>query len=393
MSERSLTLLAGAQTDQPGLVARVRELTAVLDGNAAGSEHHDREMQNGVTAVREAGFFSPFAPRRFGAHEADPRTAVEVLAELGRADGSTAWVAATLSAASYLASLLGERGRRDVWSEDPYATVCGASSLTGTGLAKSGGVVVTGKWRHVVGLCHSQWALVGVLIVDPLGVVDRVLALVPTRQARVAGTRGGARATVTGEESTLAVDRLFVPDHHLLSLPRALTGGYAGEHPDEPLYQATPTSLLTVTRLSPVLGMAEAALEQTSQLLRSDGLIVLPKVRDNVADAASQIDTARLHTSRAIDEIENGIRTGTRLDLRTRARIRMDVSTAAHNTRTAVRLLLDVAHNGLQRDSSLQRIWQKLQLKTQHRLLSDRLSREMYGRVLAGMEDRSSYLA
>ena len=138
--------------------------------------------------------------------------------------------------------------------------------------------------------------------------------------------------------------------------------------------------------------MAEAALEQTSPLLRSEGLIILPKVRGNVADAASQIDTARLHTLRAIDDIENGIRTGTRLDLRTRARIRMDVSTAAHNTRTAVRLLLDVAHNGLRPDSSLQRIWQKLELKTQHRLLSDRLSREMYGRVLAGIEDRSSYL-
>jgi 3-hydroxy-9,10-secoandrosta-1,3,5(10)-triene-9,17-dione monooxygenase len=129
------------------------------------------------------------------------------------------------------------------------------------------------------------------------------------------------------------VDRLFVPDHRLLSLPRALTGGYAGEHPDEPLYQATPTSLLTVTRLIPVLGMAEAALEQTSKLLRSRGLIILPKVRGTVADAASQIDTARLHTLRAIDDIENGIRAGTRLDLRTRARIRMDVSALQPTTR------------------------------------------------------------
>jgi hypothetical protein len=33
---------------------------------------HDRAVQHGLTAVREADFFSLFAPRRFGAHEADP---------------------------------------------------------------------------------------------------------------------------------------------------------------------------------------------------------------------------------------------------------------------------------------------------------------------------------
>ena len=65
MSDRSLTLLAGAQTDQPGFVVRVRELAAVLDGNAAGSEHHDRAVP-GLSRISTEITLSQMHPDRKG---------------------------------------------------------------------------------------------------------------------------------------------------------------------------------------------------------------------------------------------------------------------------------------------------------------------------------------
>jgi hypothetical protein len=50
-----------------------------------------------------------------------------------------------------------------------------------------------------------------------------------------------------------------------------------------------------------------------------------PSVRFNLAEAASLIDTARLHSFRAVEDVEDGIRDRAQLDLATRARIRMDV--------------------------------------------------------------------
>jgi 3-hydroxy-9,10-secoandrosta-1,3,5(10)-triene-9,17-dione monooxygenase len=99
---------------QHDLVEEAKSLVPLLRSCAVETEELGRLPRRSAEALRRAGFFSMFAPRRFGGHETSPHAAAEVLAELGRGDGSTAWVAAMLSATAYLVSLLGEEGRRDV---------------------------------------------------------------------------------------------------------------------------------------------------------------------------------------------------------------------------------------------------------------------------------------
>jgi 3-hydroxy-9,10-secoandrosta-1,3,5(10)-triene-9,17-dione monooxygenase len=198
------------------------------------------------------------------------------------------------------------------------------------------------------------------------------------------------------------VDSVLVPDHHLLSLHRVLTGEYAADHPDEPLYGHNPVSLLALTLLSPVLGMTDAALEHTMRLLKSGRFCGKPlfgsptgspSLQLNIADAASRIDTARLHAFRAIGDIERGIREGVGLDLDIRARIRMDIGTAVRHARSAVRLLLDVGGPaGFRLGRPVQRIWRDLEQITRYELLSADVSREIYGRTLLGIQNQATYL-
>jgi alkylation response protein AidB-like acyl-CoA dehydrogenase len=99
-------------------------------------------------------------------------------------------------------------------------------------------------------------------------------------------------------------------------------------------------------------------------------------VQFNVAEAASLIDTARLHSLRAVEDGGGGIRDGVQLDLATRARIRMDVGVTAKRAREAVDLLLNVGGaRGFALSNPVQRIWRDLETATRHPMLSTDLGR------------------
>ncbi len=75
------------------LVARATALVPLIREHAAETSE-DRAVSPAVMeALEEAELFNLFVPRRFGGHEASMRTAMEVLAEIARGDGSTAWAA------------------------------------------------------------------------------------------------------------------------------------------------------------------------------------------------------------------------------------------------------------------------------------------------------------
>ena len=63
------------------------------------------------TALVEAGLFRLLTPRRLGGYESGLRTAVEVTATLGAADGSTAWLVGIGTGAAWLLGM-GSRKRR-----------------------------------------------------------------------------------------------------------------------------------------------------------------------------------------------------------------------------------------------------------------------------------------
>jgi alkylation response protein AidB-like acyl-CoA dehydrogenase len=262
----------------------------------------------------------------------------------------------------------------------------------------AGGLVASAHCRPLSGIHQAEWAIVHVPERDQDGNIIRpVLVLVPVSAGSVEQTWHVAGMSGTGSDS-LVLDEVFVPSHRVLSFPKVLSGGYAAEHPGEALAAGTIMSFLCVSTLGPVLGMAEAALEHTMEILgkgKSIGAssyrnaIDSPSVQFNVADAASRIDTARLHCFRAVEDLERGIRLGAQLDLPTRARIRMDAGTAARNAREAVDLLLNVGGgSGFALDNPVQRIWRDVETTSRHPMQSLELGREIYARSLLGIEEQ-----
>ena len=56
------------------------------------------------------------------------RTYLEVISEVGRGCGSTAWVASLINVCAWLASLFPDRAQRDVWGTNPDAWIAGAGT-------------------------------------------------------------------------------------------------------------------------------------------------------------------------------------------------------------------------------------------------------------------------
>jgi alkylation response protein AidB-like acyl-CoA dehydrogenase len=87
------------------LVRRASEIVPTLQKHASWNEEHRRIHEESLQALEQAGVFRLRLPKRYGGYEVDARTLVEVLAELGQGDGSTAWVAWVLASNTWLVGL------------------------------------------------------------------------------------------------------------------------------------------------------------------------------------------------------------------------------------------------------------------------------------------------
>ncbi|WP_067432791.1 acyl-CoA dehydrogenase family protein [Nocardioides jensenii] len=391
-----------AEPTSDALVARAAELVPLLRANAETTEKQRRVAEENIEAIKAADLYRVSVPARLGGLETDVTTSLRISVELGRGDGSTAWASTLMNVCSWIAGLFPERAQQEVWGEDPAARVCGVIAPTSTSRRVEGGLVVTGKWGFASGCLHSQWAGLGVHIVNEDGeAVDQGMALIPMSDLSVEDTWYVAGMRGTGS-NTLVADEVFVPDHRILSVTRGIGGDYATEHTDEALYRSAMVPVLALVLVAPQLGLAKQALELVQASLAKgrgisytfyDKSSLAPTTQLQVAKAAQLIDTAELHMLRAGADIDRAAASGEYLDFTTRARVRADVSTIATHCREAVDLLLNVHGAGSFAEANpMQRVWRDLETGSRHAVVNPEIGFELYGRALLGVEEQITAL-
>jgi 3-hydroxy-9,10-secoandrosta-1,3,5(10)-triene-9,17-dione monooxygenase len=285
-----------------------------------------------------------------------------------------------------------------VLEADPDARLCGVVAPSSTARAVDGGLVVTGRWGFASACLHSQWALLGVPVVDASGQqIDQGLALIPMSDLTIEDTWYVAGMRGTGS-NTLVAEDVFVPSHRILSVTRAIVGEYGTEHTDEPVYRSAFVPVLSLVLVGPLLGLAKGALDDVkASLAKGKGIsytfyekaIDSGSTQINVAEAASLVDTAELHTFRAADDIDRAARSGQYMDPLSRARVRMDVGVVARRTREAMDLLLSVHGAGSFAEANrLQIKWRDLETGSRHAVVNPSIAGEAYGRALLGVEEQ-----
>jgi 3-hydroxy-9,10-secoandrosta-1,3,5(10)-triene-9,17-dione monooxygenase len=227
------------------VLSRADALVPLLSAESEESDRRGRLTGDSVDALRANDMFTLMKP---GPGQACLRTVVEVCTRLAHGSGSAAWLVSLAAGAAYQVSLFDEAARADVWAGDPAAAVCGSIAMSGTAERVPGGFEVTGRWQPVSGIHESAWVTVGVVESES---GERLVALLPVAETTVETTWHVAGMRGTGSD-TVRVNRVFVPDHHVLPFAQVL----ARAEPTLPFVSAGVAVLL-----GPVLGLAEAALD------------------------------------------------------------------------------------------------------------------------------------
>ncbi len=389
---------AGEQPTNDDLVARATELVPLLRKNAAATEAQGRLMEENIAAIEDAGLLRILLPARVGGYQRDFRTAMRVGVELGRGDGATAWWSCLQYFGSWAVSQLGDQARNEVWGKSPNARFCGAFKVSSKSTYTDGGLIVSGSWAFATGCELAQWAGLAVPIIDANG--DRLgdgMGLAPVRDLAIDKTWNVVGMQGTGSH-TLVADEIFIPNHRILSVTKAMQGEYLNQHEDEPMSRAAFTPILLLVLVPAQIGLAKYALEIVKNSLAKGREItytfykearLAPSIHLQIAQAAQLIDTAELHMMRSATVIDEAANAGVELNYETRARVRADISTTVLRCREAVDLLLNVQGAGsFAAANPLQRVWRDLEAAGRHAAANPAIGYEVYGRATLGVIDQ-----
>lgn len=242
---------------------------------------------------------------------------------------------------------------------------------------------------------HSDWALVGMPAVDSQGQeIDQGFALIPMSDVTIEDSWYAVGMQGTGS-NTIVADDVFVPSHRIASVPKLIEGVPQTPFTEEVMYRASFIPVAALALVGPQLGLCAKALEFVLEKAPNRGVSFTfydrqsgsPSFQLAVAAAATEIDTAHLCAYRAAEDIDSVARYGRKLSYLERARVKMDVGKSITAAREAIDTLISAHGAGSFAEASLlQRIWRDQECASRHAVLSPRISAEVYGKALLGIE-------
>ncbi|MFG1609930.1 acyl-CoA dehydrogenase family protein [Actinoplanes sp. NPDC049265] len=360
------------------LLNAARKTVPTLLANAARTEAELTPAPDSVAAVREAGLFALAVPRAAGGQEADLRTLVETLAELGRGCPSTAWVTGLNASNKGVTRLLTADAAQDAILADPDAVVCASAVVArgSSGVRVPGGLRISGRWAMASGSELASFAIVGAPLPDN-GTPAPAMVLVPLADLAVERTWKAAGLAGTSSHTVVAED-VFVPER-FVSFPDAgraiapelfFTGGLAA--------------------LAPMIGATRGAQDLVAAAIaggRAPYMTTYARIADSplgrywFTEAKRRTDEAMRRAVRVAGVLDDRP-AGEGLPVAERIELRVELSTAARECREAMELLLDLhGASGFADDNPLQRFWRDVAVGTRHPFFSPYILAEDHGRL------------
>lgn len=394
--DRALHAFDRAAGPDESIVAKARALRPMIKANAQASEDGRRVVQASIDALHEQGLFHVSVPKHRGGQGASFRTFIETVAEVGRADGGTGWACCLLNVCTWFATLFSDRAQDEVFNATPRARVCGIFTPAEKGTRVEGGYRVSGMWHYGSGSLHADWGALGIRIgTHADGSPEVGLALIPFTDLTIKDTWYVAGMRASGS-NTLVADDIFIPEHRVMRFEDMAAENYSRTYADENNYHASFVPVAAIVLVAAQLGLARAAMDATlgSGARKAVSYTIYnqasqsPPHQIKTAEAMCDIDQAHLLIARACADIDYAASQHQKLELVTRARIRMDTGRAAQLCRGAINMLLSVNGAGsFANVNPLQRIWRDSEVASRHAFVLPEFASFIYGRALFGVPD------
>src|SRR5262245_8950406 len=315
------------------ILGRVRELRSEIEARALAAEKAKRVPAETMEALRDAGVFRTMQPKRFGGYEYGPAELAQIGFELGRACGSTGWCGTLAVCFGWKTAFFPLEAQQEVW-DDPDNLIAVSYTPTPKVEVVDGGIKIAGTWPWASGVDSATWLILAALIPGKDGPPAPAWCLVPVRDVvvdhdswNVSGLQG------TGSKTVAITEPLFVPSHRVLSLGAIFSGKVPGlEVPDNDQARFTFPTFGPTALVSPIVGMAQGALDAFTETARDAKRMARPGVFEKVAEspliqsligqAAARVDAARTLMLTSLREGQDVVRSGGTLEIEQRVRIR-----------------------------------------------------------------------
>jgi alkylation response protein AidB-like acyl-CoA dehydrogenase len=355
-----------------GLLALTRSLSTLLDEESPRAEADGAITAATVEAFHDAGLFRLQAPTEVGGHEADMITAVEVIEEACRADGSAGWaLMAGMTNMAIAGAFFGDEAVEEIFS-DPKAVIAGQIAPRGVAVAETGGYRAEGDFGFASGATHANWFFGGFReeadggsVRLENGLPSVVAAAFPRQRVELLGNWN-----VIGLVATASVDyripRQYVDESYTFEFFRAAPRRGGG------LYRIGANGLTCVAHSGFALGIARRALDEIALIARSKRrpgratLIDDPVFQYDYAHAEAALSAARGFVHTALRGLEEAAEHDA-LTLRHRAQARLATTHAC----SAAAQVVGVAYRhsgsaGLREGSVINRCYRDIAAGEQH---------------------------
>lgn len=381
-------------------VRRVADLGPVLRNNALWQERNRRLHDETIEVLADAGIFQLRMPKRYGGYEADTETLVDVATELGRFDGSAAWVTSVYWIPGWMACMFPDEVLDEVFATEDVR-ICGTLSPSAFAKETTGGVVLNGKWGFISGALHSQWQVAIAVQVPDEGEPYPIVAMVPMSDLHIVDDWATSGLCGTGSVSTVAKD-VFVPKERVLPLPVVLQGQTTSEqNADIPAYRAPLLPVASASSVGTAVGLAKGARDIFQQRLANRKITYTgyekqseaPVTHLEVAEATLKIDQADFHAHRLARLVDTKSIAGSEWKLDERAQARADMGAVCRLAKEAVDILAGASGgSSIYLDVPIQRHLRDIHAINLHALMHPSTNLELYGRVLCGLEPNTLYI-
>lgn len=361
------------------LVQAAESVQELVEAHADKSEQQRRLPKRLVQGLRDAQLFRMCVPAAYGGPEADVLTLVRAIEAVATADGAAGWCTMIASTTSSMSLFLPPEWAQTIYG-DPKAITGGVYAPNGKATRVDGGWSVTGSWSWGSGSQHCTWITGGTQTDDG----GFHLMFLDAADVTIQDTWYSSGLRGTGSHD-FSVDGAFVPDGRSVQ-PRSQKPTI-----DCPLAAFPNFSLLASGVAAVSLGIARHAIDELVDLAQGKRPLFSSRTISQIG--TSQTDLARaealVRSARAFlhDELHRAWTTasaGGRVDVATRARIRLACVNAAEMSAKAVDLAYTMGGGtSVYETSPLQRCLRDAHTATQHLMVAPRMY-EPLGKLLFG---------
>ena len=350
-----------------------------------------------VMDIAQAKLFKVAISEEEGGLGADILTALRVIEEIARADGSTGWCLAMGINAFRQSAQFAPEVRRKLFHSDPIGVSAGSANPRGRAVAVPGGYRVTGHWFFASGCMHSSLLHGACKVFDgdtprlrPNGDQDvRIAYFCPKSDARIIDTWNVSGMRGTGSHD-IEVNELFVPEEHTFSAMdrRARVTG--------PMNRMHGFDLAGCGFCCVGLGVARAAIDEFAELAQvkvprssSELLRDRPLVQARIGEAEATLRSGRALLFDTVAEMWRTVLAGDYVTERQRSDLRMAMTHAAQSAAKATHMVCATAGTtSIFTSSPLERYARDAEVVTRHNQLQF-VNYEAVGRTLLGLESNS----